>query len=122
MRRQHASHRELSSGYLLTSDSLDFYLGHYLRTPEDVTDLRVSPLLAPDLSRLPPAYITTAGFDPLRDEGDEYAERLRRDGVPAELARHAGLVHGFVNLGDGVQAAAAALADAARALRDALHP
>jgi acetyl esterase len=122
MRRQHASHRELSSGYILTSDSLDFYLGHYLRTPEDVTDLRVSPLLAPDLSRLPPAYIATAGFDPLRDEGDEYAERLRRDGVPAELARHAGLVHGFVNLGDGVQAAAAALADAGRALREALHP
>lgn len=121
MRRQHPSHREFGDGYMLTTASIDFFLKNYLRTPEDITDLRASPLLAGDLSRLPPAYIATAGFDPLRDEGDEYAERLRRAGVPAELARHTGLVHGFLSLGDGIKAAAAALEDAGRALRDALH-
>ena len=121
MRRQHASHREFGDGYMLTTRSIDYFLDHYLRGPEDITDLRASPLLAPDLSRLPPAYIATAGFDPLRDEGDEYAEHLCRAGVPAELARHAGLVHGFIALGAGIKAAGAAIDDAARALRDALH-
>ncbi len=122
MRRQHASHRLYGDGYMLTTASIDYFLQHYLRGPEDLTDVRASPLLAPDLSRLAPAYIATAGFDPLRDEGNEYAERLRRAGVPAELAQNPGLVHGFLSLGDGVTAAAAAIADAARALQAALHP
>src|SRR4029078_2082255 len=56
---------------------------------------RVSPVLAEDLSGLPPAYIATAGFDPLRDEGEEYAHRLRDARVPVAVRRRAGLVHGF---------------------------
>jgi acetyl esterase len=54
-------------------------------------------MLAPDLSGLPPAYIATAGFDPLRDEGEAYAERLRSAGVPVVQSRHADLIHGYAN-------------------------
>ena len=114
MRRQHASHRDFADGYVLTAASIDWFLAHYLRGPQDLTDVRASPLLAPDLRGLPPAYIATAGFDPLRDEGNEYAQRLQAAGVPVQLQCHDSLVHGFVSLTDGIEAAAA--------LRAALHP
>ncbi len=122
MRREHASHREFASGYVLNATLLDWFLGHYLRSDADLTDPRASPLLAPDLHGLPPAYVAVAGFDPLRDEGRAYAERLRAAGVAVQLDCHDALVHGFISLGDGIAAAAAALTTAARALRAALVP
>jgi acetyl esterase len=121
MRRQHASHRLFADGYVLTSDTIDWFLKHYLRGPDDVNDVRASPLLAPDLRGLPPAYIATAGFDPLRDEGHEYAERLRAAGVPVQTECHDSLVHGYISLTDGIEAAAAAVQGAVSALRDALR-
>lgn len=120
-RRGHASHRSFADGYLLTAASIDWFMKHYLRGPDDIHDLRVSPLLAPDLAGLPPAYISTAGFDPLRDEAHEYAERLREADVPVELAQNPSLVHGFIGLVDAIPAAAAALDHAALALHRALH-
>ncbi|MBL8969490.1 MAG: alpha/beta hydrolase [Myxococcales bacterium] len=120
-RRGHASHRSFADGYLLTAASIDWFMKHYLRGPDDIHDLRVSPLLAPDLAGLPPAYISTAGFDPLRDEAHEYADRLRAAGVPVELAQNPSLVHGFIGLVDAIPAAAAALDHAALALHRALH-
>ena len=63
----------------------------------DQPEQRCSPLLGEKLDRIAPAYIATAGFDPLRDEGEEYAQRLRAAGVPVALRRHHGLIHGFVN-------------------------
>ncbi len=122
LRRGHASHRAYADGYLLTAASIDWFLRHYIRDPADITDLRASPLLSDDLRDLPPAYIATAGFDPLRDEGDEYAGRLRSAGVPVHHARHPSLVHGFIGLVDAIPAAADALRSAAEALRAALHP
>ena len=77
---------------------MDSFERHYLPPGVDATDPRVSILLAPDLSGLPPAYVATAGFDPLRDEGEAYALRMREAGVKVALRRHPGLIHGFANL------------------------
>ena len=75
---------------------MDWYRSHYLGDhPAD--DVRVSPLLAPVLTDLPPAYVAVSGFDVLRDEGEAYAARLAAAGVPVALRRHAGLIHAFVN-------------------------
>ncbi len=120
MRREHASHREFAVGYFLSAATITWFLGHYLRSDADIVDPRASPLLAPDLRGLPPAYVAVAGFDPLRDEGRAYAERMRAAGVTVQLDCHEALVHGFISLGDGIAAAAAALGTAALALRAAL--
>jgi acetyl esterase len=81
----------------LTEEDMDYFMGHYARSEEDKKDPRYSPLLAEDLSGLPPAYLATAGFDPLRDEGEAYAQRLKQAGVPVILSRQADLIHGYVN-------------------------
>ncbi|MET0236068.1 MAG: alpha/beta hydrolase [Kibdelosporangium sp.] len=83
--------------FLLTQADMDWFMGHYATSEEDKRDPRYSPMLAADLSGLPPAYLATAGFDPLRDEGEAYAERLRAAGVPVVLSRQADLIHGYAN-------------------------
>lgn len=86
-----------SEGLFLTQEDIDWFTGHYATREEDKRDPRYSPLLAEDLAGLPPAYLATAGFDPLRDEGEAYADRLRAAGVPVVLSRQADLIHGYVN-------------------------
>ena len=86
-------------GFLLTQRDHDWFRGHYLANSElEITDPRVSPLLATDLSGLPRALVITAGFDPLRDEGEAYAVAMRNAGVVVDLRRMSTLVHGFGNL------------------------
>ena len=88
---------------------MDWYRDNYFGAPGERSDPRASPILAPDLSGLPPAHVVTAGFDPLRDEGEAYAGRLREAGVPITLRREPDLVHGFINaVGLGGRAAEAA--------------
>ncbi len=99
------SHLHFAEGYLLTREDMLWIREKYLRDERDAADWRASPLRASDLSRLPPAYVITAGFDPLRDEGNAYAERLTRAGVPVTLECFEGQVHGFLVMG-GVIAAA----------------
>jgi acetyl esterase len=114
------SYARFREGFYLTEADLDWHRRHYLAAPDDALDPRCSPLLADDLAGLPPAYIATAGFDPLRDEGEAYAQRLRAAGVPVALRRHRDLFHGFFNTIDVGRAGREAVLEAAGALRLAL--
>jgi acetyl esterase len=110
--------RELfARGLLLTKADIDACEGHYLPPGADRRDPRVSVLRAPDLSGLPPAYLATAGFDPLRDEGEAYAIRMREAGTQVVLRRHSGLVHTFANQTVISRTSATAMLEAADALR-----
>jgi acetyl esterase len=92
------SREEFATGFLLTKADMDWFEDHYLPATVDHSDPRVSMLRATEFARLPPAYVATAGFDPLRDEGEAYAQRMQDAGVPVTLRRHPGLVHGFANM------------------------
>jgi acetyl esterase len=92
------SYETFAEGYGLTRDGMRWFLRHYVADPADATDPRVSPLRMPDLSGLPPAFVVTAEYDVLRDEGERYAARLREDGVDVTFARAEGLHHGFIRL------------------------
>ncbi|CAM4115651.1 alpha/beta hydrolase [Kibdelosporangium persicum] len=119
--RDTRSKKLFAEGFFLTKDDMDWFMGHYAVNEQDKHDPRYSPLLAPDLSGLPPAYLATAGFDPLRDEGEAYAERLREAGVPVMLSRHADLIHGYANfLGIGTRFREA-MFEAAGVLRSGLE-
>ncbi|MBI4898194.1 MAG: alpha/beta hydrolase [Actinobacteria bacterium] len=93
------SHAENANGPLLTKDRMDWCDGHYLSDETDRRDPRLSPLQAGDFAGLPPAIVVTAGYDPLRDEGDAYAEALAAAGVPVRHLRYDSLIHGFFGLG-----------------------
>ena len=109
-------------GFMLTKEDMDTWQAFYLPPGTDAADPRASILLAPDLTGLPPAYVTTAGFDPLRDEGEAYALRMREAGVSVALRRHPGLIHGFANMTAVSRTARAAMFEVAGALRMALVP
>jgi acetyl esterase/lipase len=108
-----------AEGFLLTKRDMDWFETQYLGDSDlEPTDPRISPLLAESLSRLPPALIATAGFDPLRDEGDRYAAALRAAGTPVDLRSMGSLTHGFANLfplGGGSAVATTELISALRA-------
>jgi acetyl esterase len=89
-----------ADGYLLTRAMMIWFWGHYLNHPDEAGDPYAAPLAAPDLAGLPPALVITAEFDPLRDEGERYAERLHAAGVPAVFSRYDGMIHGFLLLTD----------------------
>lgn len=113
------SRKLFDDGFFLTDADMTWFADHYCAR-ELREDVRYAPGLAEDLSGLPPTYLATGGFDPLRDDGEAFGERLKAAGVPVIVRRHPELIHGFVNLGGISAAAAGAVAEAAGALRTGL--
>jgi acetyl esterase len=115
------SHSRNGEGYLLTREGIAFFRAGYLPDPKDWTDWRASPLLAADHRGVAPAYVLTAGFDPLLDEGRAYAEKLSAAGVAVEYREYADMVHGFILFGGALDTANAAVAECCTRLRAALE-
>jgi acetyl esterase len=111
------SYRENGEGYLLTAASMLYFRGHYLPDPAQWQDWRASPLLAEDLSGLPPALVLTAGFDPLRDEGLAYADRLAQAGNAVDYVCFSRQIHGFITMGRVIGEATTAIELCAARLR-----
>ena len=114
------SYRSCGEGFMVTRAAMEWFRGHYLNGQADIGDPRASPLKANDLAGLPPALVYTAGFDPLRDEGQAYADRLTAAGVKTIHHEFDSLIHGFVGLRGTVQAAARAMDDMVAGLRHEL--
>ena len=117
----HPSHQRNGQGYLLTTESMHYFRASYLPRKEDWTDWRASPLLAPSLKGVAPALVLTAGFDPLLDEGREYADRLKREGATVEYREYPDMIHGFIVMGGVLDTANAAVEDCCAALRRAFE-
>jgi acetyl esterase len=95
--QERRSRKLFGKGFFLTDELMQWYTGHFLADDLDPADPLISPLLSPRLGESAPALVVTAGFDPLRDEGEAYADALREAGVPVLLRRFPGLFHGFIN-------------------------
>jgi acetyl esterase len=107
----HSSHSEPETSILLTHSVIKWFRDHYLTGAADVHDWRASPARAKTLIGLPPAFVLTAGADPLRDEGDEYADRLKQAGVAVTYRHFPGQFHGFFTMGKLLQQANVAASD-----------
>jgi len=116
-----ASVKENGEGYLLSARDMAWFYDHYAGSDGDRKDPVLSPLYTPDLSGLPPALVITAEYDPLRDEGEAYADALQQAGVSARASRYDGMIHGFFGLEAIVPASAPAMEEAAAALKNALR-
>ncbi len=107
--------------YNLTRDGMIWFWDHYVPDRVEASNPLASPLRAPNLEGLPPALVITAGYDPLRDEGEAYAERLRTAGVPVTLHRYDGMIHGFANMAGVLDAGRRVQEEVGAALRSALR-
>jgi acetyl esterase/lipase len=114
------SHRELADGHVIPRDRIAWYTEQYLRSETDKKDLRASPLRAPRLAGQPPTLIVTAGFDPLRDEGQAYGDRLREAGVDVVDREYPGQIHAFVSLTKAIPQGMACTLEIAEYLRQRL--
>ncbi len=92
------SYQHFANGYYLTKRYMENFRAMYLPDAQDWQNASASPLLAPNLENLPPALVLTAEFDPLRDEGEAYAEKLKNAGIPVVQLRYLGMIHGFVGM------------------------
>ncbi len=113
------SSEENAHGYGLDRQDGDWFMNHYLNGEEDKLNPLASPHLAPDLSGLPPALIITAQYDPLRDEGELYGQRLKAAGVPVTISRYNGMIHGFLSMASILDQGKQAIAECAAALQAA---
>src|SRR6266550_1794942 len=114
------SQRPFGSGYFLDNRTIEKYHSYYVPAGVDPADPRLSPIEAKDVSGLPAAYIVTAGFDPLREEGIAYAEKLKRAGVAVMQVDYPTMIHGFFSMQGLIPMASEAIAAAAHAVRNAM--
>jgi acetyl esterase len=114
------SYRDNAEGYLLQRSSMEWFWNHYLATPSDGAHPYASPLRAADLRGLPPGLTITCEFDPLRDEGEAYATRLREAGVQMQTRRYDGAIHGTFQLAGVLDLGKQMLQEAAATLKAAL--
>lgn len=114
------SEREFAEGYYLTAKTIDWLTAHYLPKDADPADPRIAPIAAKDFAGLPPAYIVTAGYDPLRDGAVLYAERLKAAGVAVTHIDYPTMIHGFMNMQAFIPLGGEALAAAAGAVKNGL--
>jgi acetyl esterase len=111
---------ENATGYFLERDDIGWFMDHYI-DEDDRKHPLASPALHGDLGNLPPAFITTCEFDPLRDDGEAYGAALAANGVPVEVKRYDGMIHGVLNMTGVIDGGREMLSDVASRLRDALH-
>jgi acetyl esterase len=111
-----SSLREFAVGYFLERETLDWFYASYLPDDADKSDPKISPLRAKDLAGLPPAFVMLGGYDPLHDEGAQYAEKLRAAGVKVTVADYPSMVHCFVYMQSFLPQAHEALANASKAV------
>ncbi|MGH2744644.1 MAG: alpha/beta hydrolase [Thermoleophilaceae bacterium] len=107
-----------ASGYLFERDELDWIYSVYLADPRDSLDPRACPILQPDFAGLPPAFVLTAEYDILRDDGEDYAHLLEQAGVPVEVHRYEGTIHPFLNLAGSIDLGRQAIEECAAKLRE----
>lgn len=107
------SYTDNGEGYLLTKGAMEWFWDHYLQDNDDIKNPDICPLDETNLSELPPTFIATAEFDPLRDEGEEYAQRLKGAGVRTVIKRYDGMIHGFLWMAGVVDAGMTLLNDMA---------
>jgi acetyl esterase len=115
------SYRDLADGYMLTREGMRWFIAHYLGKPQDAEDWRASPIRAKSFEGVAPALIITAGYDPLRDEGDAYAQKLRAAGVSVDHVTFGGMIHGFIPMGKLIETGNRAVTLIADSLRYALR-
>jgi acetyl esterase len=120
MRRVSASHQTNGQGYVLTADTIAYFQSHYTGDEAKYLDWRASPLLCDNLASLPPAFVMTAGYDPLRDEGLAYAQRLTEAGNRATHICFERQIHGFITMGRVIDEAHAAVAICALEVKRAI--
>ena len=113
------SYVQNANGYLLTMAAMKWFWNHYLSSEADAANPYAAPMAAKDLSGLPPALVITAEFDPLRDEGEAYAQRLQAAGVAATATRYDGMIHGFFGMSAVMDQGKKAISEASSALKAA---
>ena len=117
MAMERPSHFLFAEGYNLTRDMMLYFRAHYLNDLAENKDWRASPLLAKSHANLPPAYVLTAGFDPLRDEGKAFADALAAAGVAVRYHCYEGMIHGFITMSGVLHVANEAIVDCGKELR-----
>lgn len=121
-RLQHPSIEKYKKGYILSKEGIHWFLDQYKSTDQDIFNPLMSPLLTEDLSNLPPAFVSTAEFDPLKDEGQAFAERLQQAGNQVIFKEYSGVVHAFFNLPKITQKALRLHEDIQQILKPILYP
>jgi acetyl esterase len=115
------SYQENAESYFLTKAAMQWFWNHYVQNDADRSHPHASPLQAKSLAGLPAALVITAEFDPLRDEGEQYAERMRAAGTPVQLTRYNGMIHGFFTMSEILDQGRTAIQQSAEALRDVFN-